>query len=168
MNETNEKWKPIIGYENRYLISNLGNIKAIKTNKILKPEMRRNYLSVQLFDGNKYKHYFIHRLVAINFIENTNNYLFVNHKDENKLNNCTDNLEWCTASYNTNYGTAIQRAVEKKAISVLQFDKNNNLIAKHFSISDAERNTGIFNPNIVKCCKGERKTAGGFIWKYAN
>ena len=168
MNEIKEKWKNIKGYEDKYLISNFGEVKSIKTNKILKKELRRNYWSVQLFKNNKYKHFQIHRLVALHFIENPNNYLYVNHKDENKLNNHMDNLEWCTASYNINYGTAIQRAIEKKVTSVLQYDKSNNLIAKYFSIIDAERNTGVYNPNIVKCCKGKRKTAGGYIWKYAN
>lgn len=167
MNEIKEEWKNIKGYEDKYLISNFGEVKVIKTNKILKKELRRNYWSVQLWKDRKSKHFQIHRLVALHFIDNKNNYRYVNHKDENKLNNNVNNLEWCTASYNINYGTAIQRAVEKKAISVLQYDKNNNLIAKHFSIIDAERNTGIYNPNIIKCCKGERKTAGGYIWKYA-
>lgn len=167
MNEIKEEWKKIKGYEDKYLISNLGEVKVIKTNKILKKELRRDYWSVQLWKNCKSKHFQIHRLVALHFIDNKNNYQYINHKDENKLNNCIDNLEWCTASYNVNYGTAIQRAVEKKAISVLQYDKNNNLVAKHFSIMDAERNTGIYNSNIVKCCKGERKTAGGYVWKYA-
>lgn len=167
MNETKEEWKNIKGYEDKYLISNFGEVKVIKTNKILKKELRRNYWSVQLWKNKKPKHFSIHRLVALNFIDNPNNYLFVNHKDENKLNNVVTNLEWCTASYNATYGTAIKRAVEKKAISVLQIDKNGNLIDTHYSIAEAERKTGIYNPNIVKCCKGKRKTAGGYIWKYA-
>lgn len=168
MNEINEIWKPIIGYESRYIISNKGEVKSLKRNKVLKKELRRNYWSVQLYDGNKFKHFSIHRLVGVHFIENPNNLPFINHIDENKLNNNSNNLEWCTASYNTNYGTCIQRAVEKKSISVIQLDKNKNLINIFSSISEAERKTKIYNPNIIKCCKGERKTAGGYIWKYAN
>lgn len=169
MIETNNIiYLPIKGFENRYLISNTGNVFSIKSNKKLKPEIRRNYYSVQLFNGKTYKHYSIHRLVASHFISNPNNLLYVNHKDENKLNNCVSNLEWCTASYNVNYGTSIKRSVEKKSKSVLQLDKQLNLINKFSSISEAERQTGIPNTNIVKCCKEERKTAGGFIWKYEN
>lgn len=166
MTEINETWVPVKNYENRYLISNLGKVKSIKFNKILKEELRGKYLSVQLFDGKKFKHFSIHRLVAINFIENPNNLLFVNHKDENKLNNKVTNLEWCTTSYNINYGTGIERAKEKKNISVQQFSKQGELLNTFVSISDAERKTNIYNPNIVKCCKGERKTAGGYIWRY--
>ena len=73
----------------------------------------------------------------------------MNHKDENKLNNHVDNLEWCTASYNTNYGTAIKRAVEKKSIIINQYDKNGNYLNTYLSFMDAQRKTGIFNNNIV-------------------
>ena len=166
MNEIIETWKPIIGYETRYLISNLGHVKSINSNIILKPEIRRGYYSVQLFNGKTYKHFSIHRLVALAFIDNSNKYTYVNHKDENKLNNCINNLEWCTASYNINYGTAIKRAIEKKRISIIQLDKNYNYINTFLSCMDAERNTGIYNGNIIACCKGRRKTAGGYIWKY--
>ena len=163
----NEILKPIIGYENRYLISNKGEVYSINSNKYLKKEIRREYYSVQLYNGNFYKHFSIHRLIAIHFIENTNNLFYINHKDENKLNNDISNLEWCTASYNVNYGTSIARAVKKKEISVNQFDKNNKFITNYKSFMDAERKTNIPNGNIVKCCKGERKTAGKYIWKYA-
>lgn len=169
MIETNNIiWKPIKGFENRYLISNDGNVFSIKHNKNIKQEIRRNYYSVQLFNGKQYKHYSIHRLVASNFIPNPNNFPYVNHKDENKLNNHVSNLEWCTASYNVKYGTAIAKAIKKKSKSVLQLDKQFNLINKFSSISEAERQTKIPNANIVKCCKNMRKTAGGFIWKYEN
>ena len=163
----NKNWKPIIGYENRYLISNNGEVFSLIKNKILKKEIRRDYYSVQLYNELGYKHFSIHRLVAIHFIENTKKLLFVNHKDENKLNNSYKNLEWCTASYNVNYGSAIKRAVDKKVIKVNQFDKNHNLIKTYYSFMEAERSTNIPNGNIVKCCKGERKTAGKYIWKYA-
>lgn len=164
--ETNKEiWKKIEDYEN-YMISNFGRIKSLKRNIILKPEVRRQYYSVQLYKNKKSKHFQIHRLVAITFIKNPHNLKYVNHKDENKLNNHVDNLEWCTASYNTNYGTAIKRAVEKKSIIINQYDKNGNYLNTYLSFMDAQRKTGIFNNNIVKCCKGERKTAGGYIWKY--
>lgn len=167
MNEINEIWTPIEGYETRYAISNFGAVKSIKTNKLLKQEIRRDYYSVQLFDGHNYKHQSIHRLVAKHFIDNPQHFLYVNHKDENKLNNNVNNLEWCTHSYNVNYGSAIERSKEKRSSKVHQFDKNGVLINTFDSIADAERITGIFNPNIVKCCKGKRKSAGKFVWRYA-
>ena len=166
MNEISKIWKPIKNYEHRYLISNLGDVKTIKTNKILKPELRRGYLSVQLFDGIKYKHFSIHRLVAITFIDNPKNYLYINHKDENKQNNTVNNLEWCTASYNVNYGTAIKRAVEKKSQPVYCYTKDGIFVRSFPSVMDAERITKIWNSNITNVCNGKRKTAGGFIWSY--
>ena len=51
----------------------------------------------------------IHHNVADAFLPNPNNYPYVNHKDENKLNNRADNLEWCSPTYNVNYGTNLQR-----------------------------------------------------------
>lgn len=166
MKEINEIWVPVQGYEDRYLVSNIGEIKSIKHNKVLKKELRRNYWSVQLFNGKNYKHFSIHRLVGLNFIPNPNNLPYINHKDENKLNNNVDNLEWCTCSYNNNYGTSITRSKEKRSKRIQQFSKDLELIRVYDSISDAERKTGIYNPNIIKCCKGERRTAGGYIWKY--
>lgn len=166
MNEIKEEWKPIQNYENRYLISNLGNVKTIKTNNLLKPELRKDYLSVNLYNGKSYKHYSIHRLVAVHFIENKNNYSHVNHKDENKLNNNVNNLEWCTHKYNCNYGTAIKRSKENRSITILQYNKSLKLINTYSSLMDAERETGIPNNNICNCCKNKRKTAGGYIWKY--
>ena len=114
----NEIWKDIENYENMYQISNMGRIRRIYKNgniKILKQDItKRGYCRISLSKNQKHKHYQIHRLVAKVFIPNPNNYPIVNHKDENPLNNNADNLEWCTYSYNTSYGTAIQRTINTK------------------------------------------------------
>lgn len=104
-----EVWKDIKGYEGLYQVSNLGNVKSLKFNKekILIPLFDKNYLFIQLWKNGKYKRYKVHRLVAEAFIPNTNEYSCVNHKDENKQNNCVDNLEWCTNQYNIEYSQAI-------------------------------------------------------------
>ena len=73
--------------------------------KILKFSISKNgYAKVILRNREKNKTYLIHRLVAEHFISNPNNLPQINHKDENKLNNCINNLEWCSISYNINYG----------------------------------------------------------------
>lgn len=110
-----EIYRDIQGYEGHYQISNLGNIKSLKrlikrcnSNKsyfikerILKQSISNGYYAITLNKNNKQKRFCIHRLVALAFLENPKNKEEVNHKDGNKLNNCVDNLEWCTKSENT-------------------------------------------------------------------
>ena len=178
--EEEEIWKDVVGYENLYQVSNLGNVSTLKHKKtfILKPAQNgKGYLKVILRNNNKSKKYFfVHRLVAQAFLPNPNNYPVINHKDENPLNNNVNNLEWCTQKYNCNYGTAQERRAKKiskiltnrKDLSktVLQYDKNGILINEYPSMKEAERKTGINNGYICSVCKGKLNTAGGYIWKY--
>lgn len=164
--EISEIFVPIKDYEDRYLVSNTGKIFSIKRQIFLKPVIERNYYRVQLFNGKKFKHFHIHRIVANTFLSNPYNLPEVNHKDEDKLNNNVSNLEWCTKTYNINYGTCIHRSLCKRSKQVEQYDKSNNLIDSYLSIMDAERVTKIPNANINACCKGKRNTAGGYIWRY--
>lgn len=101
------------------------------------------------------------------FIPNPNNLPQVNHKDENKLNDCVDNLEWCDAKYNMNYGTAPRRRGEKKRKPVEQFTLNGEFIRRWPCATIAEAETGICRSNIARCCKGKIRQIKGFIWKYA-
>lgn len=111
-----EIWLYISGYEGIYSISNYGRVKNNRTGLILKPvRQSKGYYQVFLSVKNKSVHRFIHRLVAEAFLQNTNNYPQINHKDENKANNCWWNLEWCSAQYNTVYGTGLKRGMETKA-----------------------------------------------------
>ena len=104
-----EIWHNVIGYEEYYLVSNKGRIKRKDTCRVLKFADNHGYYRVALCKGNVVKRYFVHRIVAEAFIENPFNLPQINHKDENKKNNCVENLEWCTAAYNTHYGTGIKR-----------------------------------------------------------
>lgn len=183
-----EVWKDLVGYEGLYKISNLGKVKRltrkysnqykskqISKEKILKGNKIQNgYLQVKLIKENKSKNLLIHRLVAITFIENPSNYEIVNHKDENKTNNCASNLEWCSVDYNNNYGTKPDRisknhsiiGAEKAKKKVAQFNKKNELVNTFESITEASKKTNIKICNISECCKQKRKTAGGYIWKF--
>ena len=117
-----EVFRPIKGYEGLYEISSLGRVKSLpkfhktgfggytEKEKILKCRTDSyGYQMVILCKNKEQKNYLIHRLVANTFLENPHNYDSINHKDENKLNNCVNNLEFCDRKYNNNYGTRNKR-----------------------------------------------------------
>ena len=166
-----EIWKPVVGYEGLYMVSNWGRVKSIKFGKeiILKQHIniKGGYYYVCLLKNGKHKNYYVHRLVAEAFIPNSYNLPQVNHRDENKLNNNVDNLEWCTNEYNHNYGTINERISQSQSKPVLQYDLNGNLIKEWKSVNECGRN-GFNQGDICKCCNGKRKTAKGFIWVYKN
>ena len=178
--EETEIWRDVVGYENLYKISNLGNVMSLKRKKpkLLKPGKDGNgYLFVILSNHNKYlKEIKVHRLVAQAFLPNPNNLPQVNHKDENKTNNRVENLEWCTQQYNLNFGTAPDRRSKKlskilknrkdQSKPVLQYDKNDIFINEYPSIKDAQRKTGVHQGNICMVCRGKLKSTGGYVWRY--
>lgn len=168
-----EYWKPVVGYEGLYMVSNWGRVKSIKFGKerILKQWTNKDgYLQVSLFKNNKRKNFRVHRLVAEAFIPNLDNLPQVNHRDENPLNNNVDNLEWCSAKYNCNFGTRIERIITKTtngklSKTVLQYTLDGQFVREWESTNECGRN-GFNQGNIADCCKGKRKTHKGFIWKY--
>ena len=98
-----EQWKDVQGYENLYQISNLGNVKSLYTNKIMKLKIdKEGYASIGFVKNNVKKSYRVHRLVALHFCKNPNpeKYNIINHKDGIRNNNVCTNLEWCDNSYN--------------------------------------------------------------------
>lgn len=131
---------------------------------------KRGYLKVDLRHGEYRKTMFVHRLVALAFIENPNaeSLKEVNHKDENKENNCVDNLEWCDTKYNCNYGTRNQRRVEKCKKKVCSVDKDGK-ITYYNSRNEAAETLGIDATSISKALQknnDNNKTAGGMLWYY--
>lgn len=118
-----KEWRVIEEAPN-YEVSNYGDIRNIKTGRILKnTKAKDGYLKVNLrveVEGGDKKTItrLCHRLASIAFLPNPNNYPIINHKDESRDNNyvgCAENnyedsnLEWCTIQYNNTYGSAIQR-----------------------------------------------------------
>jgi len=102
-----ESWKQVKGYEGKYSVSDLGNVishkkRGIVKDKILKLyKLKIGYAVVNLYDGKANADLrYIHRLVAEHFIDNTENEKCINHLDGDKLNNKTENLEWCSYSRN--------------------------------------------------------------------
>lgn len=179
-----EIWKDIKNYEGFYQISNLGNVRSldrikkskIKNNNytksngkiIKKTVLNTGYEQVHLSKYGISKKKQVHRLVAEAFLKNPNNYKEINHKDENPLNNCVNNIEWCDRKYNINYGTRTQRAMKKLSKKINMYDLNNNFIREFNGINEASRLMNISANTICLCCQGKRNKAGNYIWKYVN
>lgn len=165
----NEVWK-IMKEHSNYEVSNLGKIKNKTTGRIRKTSINnKGYEQFIVYIDKKPKTFYVHRVVANNFLENFNNLPEVNHKDENKLNNCVDNLEWCDGCYNLHYGTRIERIINKKKplyIKIIQKDKNKNIIKIWENIDEIVCNNNYHRSNIYKCCQGKLKTTYGYIWNY--
>lgn len=161
-----EIWKDIKGYEGLYQVSNLGNVKSLKTNKILK-KIQGQYYNVGLYNNRIKKHIKIHRLVAETFLSNLNNYDCINHKDENKFNNNVENLEWCTKKQNCNYGKRNEKMSKSKSkYKIVQKDKNNKIVKIWDCIWDLQYNISYNKCVIRQCCKNKCKTAYGYKWEY--
>lgn len=171
-----EIWKDIKGYEGLYQVSNLGKIKSLNYNhtkkeKILKSLKRKNnYLKIRLYKNKKYNTYFIHRIVAENFILNENNLPIVNHIDGNPSNNCVNNLEWCTQKQNVQHSiiTGLRKKMREygNARIVGQYDLDNNLIKIWDALIDIEKELGYNATSIWHCCNNKTKKSYGYIWKY--
>ena len=182
-----EEWRPI-ELNPMYYISNMGQLKNNKTNRILKLQDRNGYDSIIIRNSNnKQKYFLIHRLVAEYFIPNPENKPTVNHIDRNKKNNIYTNLEWNTLSEQQIHRYATEEPVEfghgyaKKKI--YRLDKNTNEILQEYpSVTLAIKwlydnnytNFSVFNENtlasirsnILEQTKGRRLTVYGFKWKY--
>ena len=143
-----------------YFIEDNGKIWSDKTHQYLNPSTNKEgykYITLRDITG-KSKIFLIHRLVGIYFLENPNNYLEINHKDEDKTNNSVTNLEWCDKKYNLNYGTRLSKI--RKKVKCIETNKI------YDSITDAAEKTSINRGHINSVCQGKRKTAGGFHWEY--
>lgn len=172
-NFENEIWKDIKGFEGLYQASNLGRIKSLERidalgrrvkEKILKPWItHKGYYQVHLHKNSIEKKYLVHRLVWIAFNGQIPEGYEINHLDERPVNNALSNLSLVTHKENINFGTR----TEKCSKPVLQFTLDGILVKEYQSIHQAERETGFNQSSIRACCKGKRKTAGGYIWKYA-
>ena len=170
-----EEWRTIFDFPN-YEVSNKGNIRSkeyndslghLRSSKKLKKQVNNCGYEYVILSSKEEKHktLTVHRIVAKTFIPNPEEKEDVNHIDGNKLNNNVNNLEWTTTQENIikRYEIGIDGNNYKR---VSQFDKDGNLVGSFSSSYEAERITGIKRTSIGACCRGERLTAGGYVWKF--
>lgn len=192
--ENGVEWKPVPEWTeraDRYLISDDGDTYSIVRHKIMHNHSNdKGYFSANLCKDWVVKRVSISRIVAYTYIADIPEdwqKKQVNHKDENPANNAVENLEFLTAKENCNYGhhgehisaaskgrklTDEQRARLSAALKgkngkpVIQYDAEGNVIAEYSSVIEAAEKTGLDAGNISHCARGERRTVGGFIFKY--
>lgn len=165
-----EIFKPIKGYENRYMVSSKGRVFSNTRGKGWKEikgwiENVRGYRRIELDN----KPVMVHRLVAEAFIPNPENKDTVNHKDENKLNNCVENLEWLTNTENHNYGTRNARVGKALQKPILRISiETGEVLQRYDSLKDAVKDGYDHSAvsrvaNHVGC-----KQSGGYRWEWEN
>ena len=188
-----EKWKDIDEFKGLYQVSNLGNVRSldaiinckgannidshIRKGRLLKKyKGTTGYYYVNLSKDSKVKLSQVHILVAKAFIPNPEKYKLINHKDGNKLNNAVDNLEWCDYSHNIKeaYRIGLRKNKYKGKYGkeaqfskpLLQFSIDGKFIKEWENASQVNRELGYCAENIRSVCKGRRKIANGYKWKY--
>lgn len=174
--ETIEIWKPVVGFEGLFEISNTGKVKRLSrrvngghnqetTGRVLKEKIMKPYLYPNGYLAFKIggKHLSLHRILAEAFIPNPDNKPEVDHIDRNPLNNNLSNLRW-SDRVEQNNNRDLSNMVERYSKPVLQY-KNGVLVKEWSSIAEAKRN-GFADSCICKCCKGERTKHKGYNWKY--
>lgn len=172
-----EVFKDIKGFEGKYQVSNMGNVKSLNFNHTKKEKLlstkglRKGYPIVSLGAKGNFS---VHRLVAEAFVKRPKGKDQVNHINGVKTDNRSSNLEWVTGSENMQHALksnlwkpntekAREISHEKSSIAVNQINEKGDVVNTFKSISSAERETGIKHISCVTL--GKRKRAGGFYWK---
>lgn len=162
-----EEWKKVPDHED-YMVSNLGRVMSSR-GKIMKGKMSRGYKQITFAThGHKYETVNLHRIVATLFVPNPDCLPQVNHLNEDKLDNRAENLEWCSAKQNINYGTRNKRVSlhqhGAKPVFVY-FDNGERQWFK--SQADAIRVLGLTTRGVWCCLHGSQKTTRGYRFEFA-
>lgn len=186
-----EIWKDIPGYEGLYQASNTGKIKSLGRiiteqwkdgthyrtrtfpQKILKQKIDTNgYLSVGLHkEDSSVKRLRVHRLIAITFLNNPNNLPCINHIDECINNNNVNNLEWCTQTYNINYGNRKTRYRRSRGTKVDRLNLEGNYVDTWESMTHAAEivyNNKFKEVDIRNNCLGKINRVLNYKWRFSN
>ena len=170
-----EIWKPVKNFENLYEVSNLGKVKSLRHNKILRPvyNKQNGYRYLRLYDKTE-SFYYVHTLVAEMFCEKPviDKRLVVNHKNGDKTNNKVSNLEWCSRSHNQQHAYDNNLIKKKFGSDHWNYGKTGDLNATSKKVlcvttgeifgsaHDASRKYNLNFSNICSCCRGSRNYCG--------
>lgn len=174
MVKSQEIWDYIPGYEGKYKVSTWGRVIKIREGREpleLKQTLKDSgYLSVHLQENSgKYNYYSVHRLVAYAFIPNPYNYSQINHINENKQDNMVENLEWCSASHNINWGTRNNRVAKKLSRPIIAIRIKDGKILEFASLAEARRQG--YSPNRISQPINAVRYCGSckydeYVWKW--
>lgn len=150
ISQPNEEWRPVVGYEDKYQISNIGRIAKVHPDfKLLIPTDHRGYHKIMLFKNYERRKHSVHRLVAFAFIPNPENKPDINHKDRIKDNNCVENLEWVTSRENNkHYLKSINWKPAIRQYKIPNLIKNNRVTNKTSRMVYVYNTEGIFIKEI--------------------
>lgn len=162
-----EEYRVVFG---KYEVSNLGNVRNSLTGRMLTPlKDKYGYYVVCLYEDGKRYSVKVHRLVAKAFVDNVENKPQIDHIDGNKENNAYTNLRWVTPKENSRNPITHARHVAtikppmRKRTAVVCVETG----TLYEGLRVAERHTNISHSEISACCKGKRRSAGGYRWRYA-
>lgn len=163
-------WKQVI-QNPKYEVNECGEVRHRERKQILRGKVDRyGYTVITMSSGDRLKPQSVtlHRIVAAAFVPNPDNLPAVNHKDENKRNNCASNLEWCDNLYNTRYGTGQKRSqrARRKPVEAL---KDGVVVKKYDCVGSAAKDLGVCPSSIKDVLRGKKwhKTSAGYGWRYA-
>ena len=156
----------LLDIDNKYAISNLGNLKNVRTNILLTPQIHNGYFSVTICINGRKQTLRIHRLVAMYFIPNPQSKPYVNHIDGNKLNNKADNLEWVTAQENNLHARKLGLIKQNKPLLVTNIETGEEIVFE--SLSECARFLNCNKFYVHRALNGidDRTQYKGFKFKY--
>lgn len=182
-----EIWKDIPGYEGLYQASNFGRIRSLDRLRHFYDGAKGNHY--RKYKGRILKQFFtttgyymvvlskdgiessqkVHQLVAKAFLPNPKGYKQINHKDENPLNNHLENLEWCDAKYNCNYGhhkeNHRESLISSIGVSIDCYDLYGNLVKTYRCSVDVEKD-GFNRRGVYNCCNKKSRKHKNHVFRF--